>query len=199
MKHNDKQSGSQEKRRLAIRGSVDFRIAEGNELDFRDIVDRYGNDLYRLSLSLIGNTHDAEDMVQETFLAGFERIQTFQGRSTVKTWLIGILLRKAAKFHRYRKIWQTVSLHLFGESEGISFDDRTAIDPTREQSLRMDIRKMLGSLSRKYREVVVLREVLGLSYQEIGEILKIPTGTVESRLFRARQQLRERYKEYLTE
>jgi len=171
----------------------------GNELDFREIVDRYGNDLYRLALSLVGNPDDAEDILQETFLAGFERLEAFEGKSTVKTWLIGILLRKVARFHRYRKIRRTLSVHLLGGADRTAFEEKTAGDPARKLDRRMDIRKMLGTLSRKHREVVVLREVLGLSYLEIGEALEIPTGTVESRLFRARQVLRERFKEYLTE
>ena len=199
-KRHEERLRSEENSRLA---GPDPELVEknhgGNELDFREIVDRYGNDLYRLALSLVGNPDDAEDILQETFLAGFERLEAFEGKSTVKTWLIGILLRKVARFHRYRKIRRTLSVHLLGGADRTAFEEKTAGDPARKLDRRMDIRKMLGTLSRKHREVVVLREVLGLSYLEIGEALEIPTGTVESRLFRARQVLRERFKEYLTE
>ena len=75
-----------------------FRETRGGErLAFEEIVDRYGNDLFRLSVSMVRNREDAEDLLQETFLAAYEGQGRFAGRSSLKTWLIGILLRKVAR------------------------------------------------------------------------------------------------------
>jgi RNA polymerase sigma-70 factor, ECF subfamily len=176
------------------------RVRDGERLlAFDEVVDRYGNDLYRLALSFVGNPDDAEDILQETYAAAFERRGSFKGESSLKTWLISILVRRAARHHRYRRIWKTVSLHLLGGVEESGLAEDTAISPVKELELRMDVRRMMDSLSRKHREVLVLREVMGLSYQEISEVLGIPTGTVESRLFRAREDLRSRFAEYLKE
>ncbi len=175
------------------------RVRDGDSLAFDEMVDRYGNDLYRLALSFVGNPDDAEDILQETLTAAFERRKSFKGESSLKTWLISILVRRAARHHRYRRIWKTVSIHLLGGIEEPGFAESTALSPAKELELRIDVRRMLNALSRKYREVLVLREVLGLSYQEISEALGIPTGTVESRLFRAREDLRSRFAEYLKE
>ena len=174
-------------------------LRSGDSLAFDEMVDRYGNDLYRLALSFVGNPDDAEDILQETFIAAFERRRSFRGESSIKTWLISILFRRAARYHRYRKVWKTLSRRLQGGIEESGLAESTAISPAKQLELRMDGRRMLSALSRKYREVLVLREVLGLSYQEISEALGIPTGTVESRLFRAREDLRSRFAEYLKE
>jgi len=168
----------------------------GAMVDFQDAVDRYAGDLYRLARSLVRTAEDAEDLVQETYLAAYAQLGRFEGRSTLKTWLIGILTRKAARHHRYYSIRKTLSFGFLGESDQEEFDRKTASNPGQDLRARMDIGKMLDTLNRKHREIFVLREVAGLSYQEIGEALGIPVGTVESRLFRARQELREKLEDY---
>jgi RNA polymerase sigma-70 factor (ECF subfamily) len=141
--------------------------------------------MYRLALSLVGNTADAEDVVQETFSGAFLAMSGFEGRSSVRTWLSRILVKQAAKWRRRRNVRRTVAL------------DASTPGPNPEMSLRIDVLGTLETLSPEHREVIALREFQGLSYEEIAEVLGVPRGTVESRLFRARQELRERLRAYL--
>lgn len=162
------------------------RARRGDQAACRELVDRHAPYLYRLAFSLVGSAADAEDVVQETFSGAFRQLGTFAERSTVKTWLIQILVRQAARCHRSRRRHETVSLEPLSEGrEGEPAD------------VRMDVLAALDALAPMHREVVVLREMEGMSYEEIARALGIPRGTVESRLFRARQELKERLKDYL--
>jgi len=123
----------------------------------------------------------------------FQGLDSFEGRSSVKTWLIRILVKQAAKYHRYRRIRKTESINNFFPQD--SGSDSSA----RDFEIRMDIKTMIKTLSPEHREVIVLRELEGFSYEEMAEILDIPRGTVDSRLFRARQELKERFKDELSQ
>ncbi len=165
------------------------KAGQGEDTAFHELVDRYANDLFRLAYSLTGNADDAEDILQETFLGAFEHLRSFKGRSSVKTWLIRILVKQVAKYHRYWRIRKTKSIDEISESA-------KAVLPARNHEFRMDINTMISTLSPHHREVIILRELQGFSYKEIAEALGIAPGTVESRLFRARQDLKERFKGY---
>jgi RNA polymerase sigma-70 factor (ECF subfamily) len=156
-----------------------------DEATFHDLVDRYTNEMYRLAVSLVGNAADAEDVVQETFSGAFQALPNFDGRSSVRTWLSRILVNQAAKWRRRRKVRRTVVL------------DAAAPGPSPESGLRIDVLGALETLSPEHREIIALREFQGMSYEEIADVLGVPRGTVESRLFRARQELRDRLKAYL--
>jgi RNA polymerase sigma-70 factor (ECF subfamily) len=152
------------------------------------MVDRYSAYLYRLAFSLVGNAADAEDVLQETFAGALRHLRDFEERASVKTWLSRILIRQAARCRRSRgrdKVPGTLG-------------NTTAASAQNRSDARMDVWAALEALSPDHREVIVLRELQGMSYEEIAEILELPSGTVESRLFRARQVLRERLKDYLT-
>jgi len=149
------------------------------------MVDRYANEMFRLAVSLVGNAADAEDVLQETFAGAFQAMPDFEGRSSVRTWLSRILVKQAAKWCRRRKVRRTVVL------------DASAPGPSAEQGLRMDVLGTLDTLTPEHREVIALREFQGMTYDEMAEVLAVPRGTVESRLFRARQELKDRLKAYL--
>ena len=157
----------------------------GDKAAFHELVERYANEMYRLAFSLVGNATDAEDVVQETFSGAFQAMPNFDGRSSVRTWLSRILVKQAAKWRRRRKVRRTVVL------------DATAPGPSPEQGLRIDVLATLETLSPEHREIIALREYQGMSYEEMAAVLGVPCGTVESRLFRARQELRDRLKAYL--
>jgi RNA polymerase sigma-70 factor (ECF subfamily) len=151
-----------------------------------DLLDRYGDKLYSQAFHYLGrrpeNRTDAEDLVQETIIGAFKSAKRFEGRSSLSTWLSRILANQVAAFIRSRKVRRADTL-----PEGIS-DHR--VDPDAE----MDVRQMLEALSDEHRQVIVLRELEGRTYDEIAEILSVPRGTVESRLHRARQALRDRFR-----
>jgi RNA polymerase sigma-70 factor (ECF subfamily) len=141
--------------------------------------------LYRLALSLVGNATDAEDVLQETLVGAFRGLRSFEGRASVKTWLSGILVMQARQWRRAsrRKRFEPVS------------DSIPASGPSADAAL--DVRAAIAQLSSEHREVVVLREFERMSYEEIAEAIDVPRGTVESRLHRARSELREKLKAYL--
>ena len=170
---------------------------QGDDAAFHELVDRHAGGLFALAFSLVGNAADAEDVVQETLLGALRGLRGFKGRSSVKTWLIRILVKQAARHHRSRSRRGTVWLDDLSEASASVLSKQQAAPSTRELDIRMDVLATLETLSRKHRQVIVLRELQGMSYQEMAVVLGIPRGTVESRLFRARRELKERLKGYL--
>lgn len=173
------------------------RIRAGDESAFRALVDRHSEGLYRMAYSVMGSAADAEDVLQETFLGAFNRLSAFEGRSSVKTWLVRILLNHASKIRRSQRVRKADPLpEQIGPASG---DEKFAgSSPAAAVQTKVDVNEMLQTLSPEHREVIVLRELRQMSYDEIAEALRIPRGTVESRLHRARQELKRRYEGYLT-
>jgi len=164
------------------------RIGQGSQAAFRELVKRHGRYLYRVAYSLTGNAADAEDVVQETFVAVIN--SKFRGESAVRTWLVQILVRRSAMLRRsLRRLRKR--LGGVADASPASASDGGGLEA------RMDLAVMLEALSPEHRQVIVLREVEQMSYEEMATVLAIPRGTVESRLHRARAELRERFKGYL--
>jgi RNA polymerase sigma-70 factor (ECF subfamily) len=165
------------------------RVEAGDSKAFHVLVDRHAQRLFRLAHSLVGNAADAEDLVQETFAGAYRGMSGFEGRSSVGTWLTRILVLQVAKWRRQRKPPAApldLMEHELGREGGV---------PRAEQ--RMDLDAALEQLTPEHREVLVLRQYEQLSYGEIAQVLGVPRGTVESRLYRARAELREKLKAYL--
>ena len=162
------------------------RAGDGDSAAFHALVDRHAQRLYRLAVSLIGNATDAEDVLQETFVGAFRGLRTFEGRSSVKTWLTRILVMQAAQWNRSRR-----------RRVAGSMDDSIPAAAGSPEAA-MDVQAALGRLSPEHREVLALREFERMSYEEIAQVLDVPRGTVESRLHRARSELREKLKDYLS-
>jgi RNA polymerase sigma-70 factor (ECF subfamily) len=171
----------------------------GDEKAFHTLIDRHAAALFRVALSLTRNRQDAEDLMQETFVGAYRGLNRFAARSSVKTWLLQILTHQAAKaWHKSRHGRSTLSIHgkgsddddgPRGEELGIAARDNTAAAVER----KLDVMDVLKTLSAPHREILVLREVRGLSYDEIAQVLGTPRGTVESRLSRARAEFRQKY------
>jgi len=173
------------------------RARQGDELACHEIVDLYSNYLYRLAYSLVGNAADAADVLQETFSGAFRHLPSFKGRASIRTWLSRILLRQAARHHRSRRRHEMASLDAVAQVSQTPLGRGDSAPAARACDARMDVMAALQTLSPAYREIVVLRELRGMSYSEIADVLGVPPGTVESRLFRARRHLREQLKDYL--
>ncbi len=152
------------------------------------LVDRFGPYLYRLAATLVGNAADAEDLLQETLAGAFRRLRSFRRQSSVKTWLTSILIRQVASHFRRKSLRAAL---------GWRVPPQTATPAANPSDVRMDVQSAVLALRPEFREVIVLREMHGLSYDEISQALGIPRGTVESRLFRARRELQESLKGYL--
>lgn len=168
-------------------------IARGDETAFRVLVDREARYLYGIARALVGNGHDAEDLVQETFAAAFKG--RFRGESSVRTWLVQILVRRAGMLRRspwWRRRRQLSESAPAGGPAGVT----TPAAGSGDVEARLDLTAMLATLSTEHRAVIVLRELQGMTYEEMALALGIPQGTVQSRLHRAREELRKRFKGY---
>ena len=159
----------------------------GSPAAFHQLVDRYGAALFGLACRLVGNEADAQDVMQEMLTGAFRGLSAFRHQSSVKTWLTQILVRQAARHHRDAARYR---LKLHDQAPPARLSDQKRAD------VRMDLDEAIAALSHEHREVIVLRELQGLSYDEIAAVLNLPPGTVESRLFRARRELRDLLKAY---
>ena len=190
-------SGSGDPLKLPDDAELLKRTGRGDEGAFRLLVDRHGRYLHGIAYSLSGNVADAEDLVQETFVGALT--SQFRGEAAVRTWLVQILVRRAAMLRRSRKR-RILPWTAAGDAD---LDAPAVPEPmspakTGGADARLDLARMLEALSPEHRQVIVLRELHGLSYEEIAEALDVPRGTVESRLHRARGAMREKFKDYLT-
>lgn len=160
-------------------------IAAGSESAFAELVDRHAKYLYGVARSLVSNAADADDIVQETFIAVLDA--RFRGEAAVRTWLVRTLINRAAMLRRSQSRRQQRTDEMIARGEPLKADAAAASDA------KMDLPAMLESLSPEHREVIVLRELEGMSYAEMAKLLHVPRGTIESRLFRARDELRKRF------
>ena len=168
------------------------RAGRGDVAAFHALVDRYASYLFALAVSLVGNAADAEDIVQETLTGAYRGLGAFEERSSVKTWLTRILVRQAAR-HRQRSM-RRGSYVVQSDAALASASGRASTSDTDTQ---IDVAAAVRSLSPEHRDVIVLREFQGMSYDEIAQVLAIPRGTVESRLYRARRRLQQFLRDYL--
>jgi RNA polymerase sigma-70 factor (ECF subfamily) len=172
------------------------RSQRGEDAAFEELMSRYSDLFHSLAFFLVGHAGDVEDVVQETFLAAYEGMGSFKARSSVKTWLSAILLNRAALCHRSRRTRASAGTVCLSEASRAVLDGNVASSLTAAADIKMDVMAVLQTLQPEHREIVVLREMNGMSYQQISEALSLPAGTVESRLFRARQELKSRLKDY---
>ena len=172
------------------------RIQSGDSDAFAVLMDEYQKQVYHLALRTVGNPEDAADMTQEAFLRAYRAISSFRGDSKLSVWLYRLTQNVCIDFLRSRGRRPTVSLTVENEADEVQeldvADDR--FDPEEQyqrKALRDAVRRGLDALPAEYRAILVLREINGLSYAEIGEQLQLEEGTVKSRLFRARKKLCE--------
>lgn len=172
--------------------------ADGDASAFAELVDRHGKDLLRQAWFLSRDEHAAEDIVQETLAGAFIGLARFDGRSSVKTWLSRILMRVAATaWRRSKRMRLAVPLDDAPEPSAQSGTRWSEPSETTAVDKRLDLAEVLQQLSPDHREILILREMRGLSYSEIARELNVPEGTIDSRLYRARGELRRRMNGYL--
>ncbi len=172
------------------------RTLAGDREAFGGLVRRYEDRICATVQRIVGHREDALDLAQETFLRAFDRLRTFREGARFSTWLYTIALnvtRSELRKRKARKAVKPMSL------EGAEHDppDRAeagteAVDRREQYEAAL---RALGELDPESREVVVLRDIEDLSYEEIAQVLGVPTGTVRSRLHRAREELRVRLSE----
>ena len=170
------------------------RVLQGDVNAFEKLVLEYEKSVYAITQRMTGNAEDAADMTQETFIKAYNSLSSFRGDSKFSVWLYRIATNVCLDFLRSRSRKPTVSLSVEdddGEEVELDIADESQ-SPERllERGLTRDaVRRGLNALSPEYRQILLLREIQGLSYEEIADVLRIEVGTVKSRIFRARKRL----------
>jgi RNA polymerase sigma-70 factor (ECF subfamily) len=173
------------------------RAAAGDRGAFNAIVDCYAPVLFRVARALTRSSADAEDVVQEAFLAAYRGIGRYDGRSSLKTWLSKITMKRAISAWRKNKRHQaSVPLESAPDMPGRNGQWGGDGSAAAAVDQKLDLAVILRTLAPEYREIFILREIEGLSYAEIAQRLAIPPGTVDSRLHRARGELRKKLHAY---
>jgi RNA polymerase sigma-70 factor (ECF subfamily) len=179
------------------------RLQAGDQIAFRALFDRYHRRAFAVAFGVVKNQQDALDVVQEAFIKVHKHIGSFQGSSAFYTWLYRIVMNLSIDHvRRARKVIEfddsikrddaagdgTLLSRLAHENPGKMLGRR---------ELSVHIEAALGELPEYHRAVILLREVEGLSYEEMAKVLRVPKGTIMSRLFHARRKMQERLQGYL--
>lgn len=177
------------------------RCLAGERDAFGELVARWQDRIHAAVYRMTGDADDARDLAQETFLRAWSSLRSFEGGASFGTWLYSIALNQVRSEMRKRSALKRGAPVSLDAAPGGGDDDR-GIDPpapgrSPEQAMssKDDVRLLraaVASLDDDSREVIVLREFQDLSYEEIAEVAGVPVGTVRSRLFRAREELRRR-------
>jgi len=162
---------------------------------FGILVERHQDRLYAGLFRMLGSAEEAREAAQEAFVHAYQKLDTFQGNAAFSTWLFRIAVNAAFSQKRRTRRYRT-SLNGTGDETGFEpADHRTGADPLQpiEQSETCQIvQDALAALPDEFRVALVLKEMEGLRYEEIAEIVGVPIGTVRSRIHRARNELRQK-------
>ncbi len=172
------------------------RVLDGDTNAFEGLVLEHQKNVYNLALKMLGNPEDAMDASQECFLRAFRSLSGFQGDSRFSVWLYRMTSNVCIDFLRKKKRRAEVSMTVVNDEDEESeleipderFSPEQALD--RQERVRA-VREGLQKLPEEYRRILTMREIGGLSYEELAEALDLELGTVKSKLFRARKKLCE--------
>ncbi|MBN2008414.1 sigma-70 family RNA polymerase sigma factor [candidate division KSB1 bacterium] len=176
------------------------RFQNGDVYAFDLIVKRYKNQLLNYIYRFLGNSEEAEDLVQETFLRVYRNRNAYQKIAKFSTWIYtiaGNLAKTELRKRKRRKFFSITDLGYDDKDYDIldeAFNPEKSVDSNIKEEI---IHNEIQSLSPKFREVILLRDVQELSYEEISQIVDIPLGTVKSRVNRGRLKLQEKLKHLL--
>jgi RNA polymerase sigma-70 factor, ECF subfamily len=173
---------------------------KGNTDAFEVLVERHQKRMLNLAYRMLADYDEACDVVQEAFLSAYRSIRTFRGESKFSTWLYGIVVNHARNRvkqaqsrlrNETRSIDDPIEMKDGSISRQVTDCGESAADELEKKEVEKKVQDCIGTLEGEYREVLVLRDIQGFSYEEIGDMLKLPEGTVKSRLFRARAALKD--------
>jgi len=180
------------------------RCAAGDEDASAELVAEHQRTVLQLAANLLGDREEALDLSQEVFLRVFRTIHRFRGHSSLRTWIYRIVVNQARNRHRF---WRRRH-----RDEQVSLDQHVAAhgdilrgsgpEPDRvlaQKELAEQLQRALERLPFEQRTAIVLREVDGLSYEEIADVMSCPIGTVRSRIFRAREAIEKRIRPLIQE
>lgn len=189
----------------AIDQALVERAVQGDQKAFRQLVERYQRKVYTIAFGVVRNPDTALDITQDAFVRVHKNLATFKGDSSFYTWIYRIVLNLCIDRKR-RQARQAEVDYDDGISHGEGFTDgptlaSTGIDNPAQAAHRKELvehmDRALATLSEEHKSILLLREVDGLSYEELAETLDIPKGTVMSRLFHARKNFQKSLTRYL--
>src|SRR5580698_427212 len=172
-------------------------LQAGSDAAFDWLVTYYHQGVYNLAYGILSDAADAADVTQEVFLHAFKGIRGFRQGSSLKTWLYRISVRQALNHRRWcwRHHRQQVSIDVEEEGRNPALDlpgsDASPFEQLQTSEMQARVRAALEQVPTIFRSAVILRDLEGLSYEEVAEVLEVSVGTVKSRILRGRRLLRE--------
>jgi len=183
------------------------RVRSGDQRAFRTLVERYQRKIYSVALGMLKDKEEAMDVSQEAFVKVYKYLDHFKGDASFYTWLyritvnicIDVMRRRGSGRHEHVEFDETVAANLDEANIG-ALGSRLGTNPQKaalRKELAVKIQEALQEVPEKHRAILLLREVEGMSYEDLSRTLEIPKGTVMSRLFHARAKVQKILSEYL--
>ena len=182
------------------------RVREGDNAAFQELFEKYHRRAFAVALGVVKNKQDAMDVVQDAFIKVHKHLHSFQGTSSFYTWLYRIVMNlsidhvRRVRRKRGMDYDDAISREEDAAGDGALLPTITDSNPSKavmRRELHEAIQKALHALPEHHQQVIVLREVEGMSYEEMAQTLEVPKGTIMSRLFHARRKMQTQLEEYL--
>lgn len=193
----------------AEEASIVAELKSGSEQAYDWLIARYHQPIYSLVYRILTDPADASDTTQEVFLKVFRGMKSFNGQCSLKTWLYRIAIHEASNqrrwWFRHKRKETSIESHqdengnVCGLCETLADPGESPLEVFAHEQVRARVEKELQQVAEPYRTTVVLRDIEGLAYDEIAEVLQISLGTVKSRLIRGRDALRKRLEVFVRE
>lgn len=176
-----------------------LRCQKGDIEVFEQIVSKYQKRMFNISYRMLGDYDEASEAVQDAFVSAYRGIKGFKGKSRFSTWLYAIVVNVSK--NRLKQIKARLSREQFSLDDPVDTSDGqikrepvsrnlSALERLEKRELGLKVQGCINSLGGEFQEVIVLRDIQGFSYEEIAAMLKIAEGTVKSRLYRARESVK---------
>ena len=178
------------------------RLAQAGDTEaFGELVERNRRAVFRAALAAVGSPTEADDVAQEAFVTAWQKLDGFRGESQFRTWLLSITWRKAIDRRKTISRWLKLAASssrdeagddMFDMIERVPSPGRTQDEVMESDELQRDVRKLIGTLPRKLRDSLLLAGTGEHTYDEIGQMLGAPVGTVKWRVAEARRVLKRK-------
>jgi RNA polymerase sigma-70 factor (ECF subfamily) len=193
MKENENTDSHDDDRYVALSKKGDVEA-------FEILVRRHEKMMLNIAYRMVGNYEEACEVVQDAFVSAYRNIRNFEGRSVFSTWLSAIVINLSR--NRIKQMKANLAHESFSLDDPIATEDGfikmeqvsgapSVLDRLEEKQMQEKVQDCIRKLDHDFRAVLVLRDIQGFSYDEIGGILKLTGGTVKSRLFRARESVKD--------
>ncbi len=173
---------------------------EGDVDAFEVLVRKHQKRMLNIAYRMIGNYEEACDIVQDTFISAYKSIKSFKGEAKFSTWLYTIVMNLSknrlkqlrTQLHREKFSIDDPALTNNGQVRGaLASSGPSALETLERRDVQQKVQQCINSLDEEFREVLILRDIQGFSYDEISDVLTVPEGTVKSRLSRAREAVKD--------